>query len=105
MIIFGGAIMLILSVVTETFRPIKFLGHPMGKALLKFTYFHWYYPFFPAFMMVYIWGRAPENSQFRMSLFGIFTFRAPYFAWFMLLFSFFIGNPVKTDLLGRCAVK
>lgn len=53
-----------------------------------------------AFMMVYIWGRSPENSQTRMNLLGLFVFRAPYLAWVLLLFSVVLGNPVETDLLG-----
>ena len=50
--------------------------------------------------MVYVWGRCPENSNIRMSFLGLFTFRAPYLAWVLLLFSMFLGNPMETDLLG-----
>lgn len=82
MLLFGGAIMIILSTIFSPFSKIKFLGHPL------------------AFMMVYIWGRSPENSQTRMNLLGLFVFRAPYLAWVLLLFSVVLGNPVETDLLG-----
>jgi len=50
--------------------------------------------------MVYVWGRCPENAHIRMSFLGLFTFRAPYLAWVLLLFSTFLGNPFETDLLG-----
>lgn len=82
MLIMGAIIMIILGVSVDMFAKIKFLGHPLG------------------FMMVYIWGRCPENAQVRMSFLGIFTFRAPYLAWVLLFFSMFLGNPFETDLLG-----
>jgi Derlin-2/3 len=53
--------------------------------------------------MVYVWGRAPENVNIRMALFGVFQFNAPYLPWSLLLFSLFIGNPIETDMLGIIA--
>ena len=51
-------------------------------------------------MMVYVWGRCPENANARMGFLGIFVFKAPYLAWILLLFSVILGNPIETDLLG-----
>ena len=67
------------------FSKIKFLGHPLS------------------FMMVYIWGRTPDNINVRLSFLGVFVFSAPYLPWVMLGFSFFLGNPFETDLLGIIA--
>mmetsp|Transcript_26327 Transcript_26327/g.25175 ORF Transcript_26327/g.25175 Transcript_26327/m.25175 type:complete len:261 (+) Transcript_26327:173-955(+) len=82
MLIFGGILMLVFAVTLNAFSKIKFLGHPL------------------AFMMVYIWARAPENVGVKMSLMGLFPFNAPYLPWVLLLFSLFLGNPIETDLLG-----
>lgn len=82
MLIFCAALIIIFAVTFENFGKIKFLGHPL------------------AFTMVYVWGRAPENVNIRMALFGLFQFNAPYLPWTLLLFSLFIGNPIETDLLG-----
>jgi Derlin-2/3 len=82
MLIFGATIMTILATSVNQFSKIKFLGHPL------------------AFMMVYIWGRSPENAHVRMGFLGIFPFSAPYLPWVLLIFSMFIGNPIETDLLG-----
>ena len=85
MLMFCAAIILACAVVFDTFAKIKFLGHAL------------------AFTMVYVWGRAPENVNIRMALFGLFQFNAPYLPWSLLLFSLFIGNPIETDLLGIIA--
>eukprot|EP01041_Mallomonas_annulata_P005198 gene5198-10397_t len=82
MLLFGSSIMIILGCVIPAFSKIKFLGHPL------------------AFMMVYVWGRCPENANARMSFLGLFVFNAPYLAWVLLLFSLFLGNPVETDIVG-----
>ena len=60
MLTFGAGLMIVLCFYTEIFGKIKFLGHSLS------------------FMMVYIWGRAPENQDIRMSLLGLITFNAPY---------------------------
>ena len=49
-------------------------------------------------MTLYIWAR--RNQDVRMSLFGLFTFNAPYFPWVMLLASMALGSSPKRDLLG-----
>ncbi len=36
----------------------------------------------------------------RLGFLGFIPFTAPYLPWVMLLFSFIIGNPLETDLLG-----
>ena len=36
----------------------------------------------------------------RMGFFGLIPFNPPYLPWVMLIFSFIIGNPLETDLLG-----
>jgi Derlin-2/3 len=82
MMIFGAAAMIILSYYFTLFAKIKFLGHPLS------------------FMMVYLWGRSPDNINVHMSFLGLFVFTAPYLPWVMLGFSFFLGNPIETDLLG-----
>ena len=82
MLTFGAGLMIVLCFYTEIFGKIKFLGHSLS------------------FMMVYIWGRAPENQDIRMSLLGLITFNAPYLPWVLLLFSLFLGNPIETDMLG-----
>lgn len=82
MIIFGGALMLILVMSFDMFSKVKFLGHPLS------------------FMMVYVWARSPENVNVRMSLLGIFQFNAPYLPWVLLIFTLFLGNPVETDIMG-----
>jgi Derlin-2/3 len=82
MLIFGAALTIAITTYFPTFTKIKFLGHPL------------------AFMMVYVWGRGPENAHVRMGFLGIFPFSAPYLPWVLLLFSLVIGNPVETDLLG-----
>lgn len=78
----GAVVMLFTAVSFDIFSKIKFLGHPF------------------AFMMVYIWGKDPENANVRMSLLGLFPFNAPYLPWVLLSFSLIMGNPVETDLLG-----
>lgn len=85
MMLFGALCMIGLSYFIPLFSKIKFLGHPLS------------------FMMVYIWGRYPDNADIRMSMFGIFTFSAPYLPWVMLGFSAVLGNPLETDLLGIVA--
>jgi Derlin-2/3 len=82
MLLFGASLITCLTSTIHLFTKIKFLGQPL------------------AFMMVYIWGRSPENADVRMGLLGIFPFSAPYLPWILLLFSFFLGNPIETDLLG-----
>lgn len=82
MLILGASLMTLLATTIVTFRKIKFLGHPLS------------------FMMVYVWGRSPENAHVRMGFLGLFPFSAPYLPWILLLFSMFIGNPIETDLLG-----
>lgn len=85
MLIVGAIIMLITTTLFPTFATIKFLGHPLS------------------FMMVYVWGRAPENAHVRLGFLGIFPFSAPYLPWVLLVFSMVIGNPVETDFLGIIA--
>ena len=85
MLIFGALLMFVLSYSVPTFATIKFLAHPL------------------TFMMIYIWGRSPENVHVRLSFFGVLVFRAPYLPWAMLMMSFFFGNPIETDLLGIVA--
>ena len=85
MLIFCAVIILACAILFDAFAKIKFLGHAL------------------AFTMVYVWGRAPENVNIRMALFGLFQFNAPYLPWSLLLFSLFIGNPIETDLLGIIA--
>jgi len=83
MLVFGMATMLCFTLVGSSyFTKIKFLGHPL------------------AFMMVYVWARAPENLHVRMSLLGMFPFNAPYLPWVLLGFSLLLGNPIETDLMG-----
>ena len=82
MILFGAILMLIFAVTFKKFWNLQFLGYPL------------------AFMMVYIWARTPENVGVRMSLMGLFPFNAPYLPWVLLLFSLFLGNNIKNDLLG-----
>lgn len=82
MFLFGALFMSIVAASVSNFAKIKFLGHPFS------------------FMMVYVWGRSPENADVQMGFLGIFPFRAPYLPWVLLLFSMFIGNPIETDLLG-----
>ena len=82
MIIFGVVGMLMAACFFEQFGKIRFLGHALS------------------FMMVYLWGRARENANVRMSLLGLYTFTAPYLPWVLLVFSLFIGNPIETDFLG-----
>jgi hypothetical protein len=82
MLFFGAIIMLISTVVSETFGRIRFLGHPL------------------TFMMVYLWARDPENYHIRMSFFGVVQFNAPYLPWVLLIFSLVLGNPVEMDVLG-----
>eukprot|EP00514_Thraustochytrium_sp_LLF1b_P004219 CAMPEP_0184525380 /NCGR_PEP_ID=MMETSP0198_2-20121128/10065_1 /TAXON_ID=1112570 /ORGANISM="Thraustochytrium sp., Strain LLF1b" /LENGTH=252 /DNA_ID=CAMNT_0026916831 /DNA_START=502 /DNA_END=1260 /DNA_ORIENTATION=+ len=58
-------------------------------------------PFFGfslTFMMVYVWGRRNEHAM--MSFFGVFTFRAPYLPWVLLLFSLVLGSSATVDLIG-----
>ena len=85
MLLFCAGIILLFAFSFSAFARIKFLGHPL------------------AFTMTYVWGRAPENANVRMALFGLFQFNAPYLSWALLLFSLFIGNPIETDLLGILA--
>ena len=54
-----------------------------------------------SFMMTYVWGRRNEDTQ--MSIFGIFSFKAPYLPWVMLSLSLLFGNPVAMDLIGICS--
>lgn len=82
MLILCAFTMICLAIFVGAFGKIKFLGHPL------------------AFMMVYLWARAPEQRHVRMSLLGLFPFNAPYLPWVLLLFSLFIGNPIETDFLG-----
>lgn len=82
MLVFGAILITILTTTIQPFSKIKFLGQPL------------------AFMMVYVWGRSPENADVRMGLLGVLPFSAPYLPWILLLFSFVIGNPIETDLLG-----
>jgi Derlin-2/3 len=82
MLILCACTMIGLAIFVAAFGKIKFLGHPL------------------AFMMVYLWARAPEQRHVRMSLLGLFPFNAPYLPWVLLLFSLFIGNPIETDFLG-----
>ena len=85
MLLFGAVLMFTLSYYIPLFSTIKFLAHPL------------------TFMMIYMWGRSPENVNVRLSFFGILVFRAPYLPWAMLAMSFFFGNPLETDLLGIVA--
>jgi Derlin-2/3 len=85
MLVFGAVLMFILSYAVPIFATIKFLAHPL------------------TFMMIYLWGRSPENVNVRLSFFGILVFSAPYLPWAMLAMSFFFGNPIETDLLGIVA--
>ena len=82
MLLFGGLLITLLTTTIQLFSKIKFLGQPL------------------AFMMVYVWGRSPENADVRMGFLGVFPFSAPYLPWILLLFSICLGNPVETDLLG-----
>lgn len=82
MLLFGAVLITILTTTIQLFSKIKFLGQPL------------------AFMMVYVWGRSPENADVRMGFLGVLPFSAPYLPWVLLLFSFVIGNPIETDLLG-----
>lgn len=82
MFVLGAAVMLALAVSVPMFSKIRFLGHSLS------------------FMLVYVWGRDPENEDMRMNFLGLFPFNAPYLPWVLLLFSVVIGNPVETDLLG-----
>lgn len=77
--------MFVLSYYVPIFSTIKFLAHPL------------------TFMMIYLWGRSPENVNVHLSFFGVLVFRAPYLPWAMLMMSFFFGNPIETDLLGIVA--
>lgn len=50
------------------------------------------------FMVVYVWAR--RNQFVRLSLFGLFTFTAPYLPWVLVGLDMLLGaSPVK-DLLG-----
>jgi Derlin-2/3 len=50
------------------------------------------------FMVVYVWAR--RNQFVRLSLFGLFTFTAPYLPWVLVGLDMMLGaSPVK-DLLG-----
>ena len=62
MLLFGGATMCLAS---------AFISAPpfLGSSL--------------AFMMVYVWAR--RNDDVRMSFLGLFTFRAPYLPWVLLV--------------------
>lgn len=51
-----------------------------------------------ASMVLYVWAR--RNQHVRMSLFGLFTFNAPYFPWVMLGLSVLLGSSPMRDLLG-----
>ena len=82
MLIFGATFMSVVAATIQNFARIKFLGHPFS------------------FMMVYVWGRSPENAHVQMGFLGLFPFRAPYLPWVLLVFSLFIGNPIEADLLG-----
>lgn len=81
MMIFGGALLLLLTAVFDIFSKIRFLGHPLS------------------FMMVYLWSRDPDNAHVRMAFF-VLQFNAPVLPWVMLAFSLLLGNPIETDLLG-----
>ncbi len=82
MLIFGALLTISITTIIPMFSKLKFLGHPL------------------AFMMVYVWGRSPENIHVRMGFLGIFPFSAPYLPWVLLLFSLCIGNSIENDLLG-----
>jgi Derlin-2/3 len=81
-LIFGMVCMIILGIFVQSFNKIKFLSHSLS------------------FMMVYVWARGRENQHMRMSLLGLYTFRAPYLPWVLFVFSLMLGNPPGTDLLG-----
>lgn len=85
MLLFGAVLMFILAYFVPIFSTIKFLAHPL------------------TFMMIYLWGRSPENVNVHLSFFGVLVFSAPYLPWAMLLMSFFFGNPIESDLLGIIA--
>lgn len=82
MLIIAASLMLMFAYLFENFAKIKFLGHPL------------------AFCCVYLWARAPEQRNVRMSLLGLFPFNAPFLPWILLLCSILLGSPVETDFLG-----
>lgn len=79
MLLFGGALLLLLSPLTS----IDFLGPSL------------------TFMMVYVWGR--RNARQIVSFLGMLSFRAPYLPWVLLLFSFVLGSSPTMDMLGILA--
>lgn len=53
------------------------------------------------FTVVYVWAR--RNPHVRLSLFGIFTFTAPYLPWVLAGFSMLLGHNPTDDFLGIAA--
>lgn len=50
------------------------------------------------FAMTYYWGRKCKHLM--IQVFGIFTFRAPYYPWFYLYVSYLFGFDLKEKLFG-----
>jgi Derlin-2/3 len=53
------------------------------------------------FMTVYVWAR--RNPHVRLSLFGLFTFTAPYLPWVLVGFSMILNHNPTDDILGIVA--
>lgn len=50
------------------------------------------------FAMTYYWSRKCKHLM--IQVLGIFTFRAPYYPWFYLFFSYLLGSDLKEKLYG-----